>query len=104
MTETATHKARLLIHHPEGDSTYALTRDNIVLGRVESADVVLADPTVSRVHARVVFLEDAHFIMDLQSRTGTQVNGNAVDDYGVALKDGDNITVGAVKLRYQRPT
>lgn len=92
---------RLVIHHQDGDAYYPLRRPNVVLGRLETADVVLDDPTVSRIHARLVHLEGAHHLMDLSSRTGTKVNGEPVDDYGMLLKDGDAILVGTVKLTYQ---
>ena len=40
---------RLVIHHQDGDAYYPLRRPNVVLGRLETADVVLDDPTVSRI-------------------------------------------------------
>ncbi|MBI5494049.1 MAG: FHA domain-containing protein [Deltaproteobacteria bacterium] len=94
--------AHLVIHHADGDTFYLLTHPNIVLGRVDSADVVLHDAAVSRVHARVVELEGVHHVMDLSSRTGTRVNGRAVDEYGAPLLDGDSIQVGNVRVTYRR--
>lgn len=98
-----TQTAQLVILHPGGETFYALERDNVVLGRLESADVVLEDPTVSRVHARVVHMSDVHLIMDLDSRTGTFVNGERVSDFAVELHHGDTVEVGGVKIRYEAP-
>ena len=78
-----------------------------VLGRDESADVVLDDPGISRRHAEVRVTNDgphqvAH-LRDLGSTNGTYVNGDKVD--ASPLADGDRITVGrtSVTFRMARP-
>lgn len=75
----------------------------VTLGRLDTCDVVLDDPTVSRTHAEVRRdgdgSGDGFEIVDLESRNGTRVNG-----YGVArqrLNDGDAIEIGAVPLRFE---
>ncbi len=94
--------ARLRIQRPDGDTYYTLDKDNIVVGRLESADIVLPDPAVSRVHARVVEQGGVHLVMDLQSRKGTRVNDQPVEDFATQLNDGDRIDVGGVLLTYER--
>ena len=75
----------------------------VTLGRLDSCDVVLDDPTVSRTHAEVRRDGDGDGdgfeVIDLQSRNGTRVNG-----YGIArqrLNDGDEVHIGAVPVRFE---
>jgi hypothetical protein len=60
------------------------------------------DITVSRIHASIV-LEGADYrIYDEGSSGGTAVNDQTVPEYGHQLADGDEIKLGAVRLRYRR--
>lgn len=74
---------------PEGESWVA--------GRSNDADLVLADDTVSRKHARIYQARGTLWVRDLGSRNGTQVNGRAVRQH--RLRPGDRITIGANLLR-----
>lgn len=60
------------------------------------------DITVSRFHA-VLRLEGTRYrIYDAGSTSGTYVNGRQVPEYGLQLADGDEIQLGAVRLRYRQ--
>ncbi len=74
---------------PEGESWVA--------GRSSDADLVLADDTVSRKHARIYQARGTLWVRDLGSRNGTQVNGRTVRQH--RLQTGDRITIGANLLR-----
>lgn len=75
---------------------YPLISAMTVLGRDESADVVLDDPGISRRHCEVRVTHDGPrmvtHLRDLRSTNGTFVNGEHTD--AVPLHDGDRITVG----------
>lgn len=75
---------------------YPLIAAMTVLGRDESADVVLDDPGISRRHCEVRVTHDGPRLVthlrDLRSTNGTFVNGERTD--AVPLADGDRITVG----------
>lgn len=75
---------------------YPLIAAMTVLGRDESADVVLDDPGISRRHCEVRVTHDGphtvSHLRDLGSTNGTYVNGEETD--AVRLGDGDRITVG----------
>ena len=59
-------------------------------------DMVLNDPSVSRLHAMIFHDESGAGILDLVSRNGTYVNGQEIESR--ALKEGDLIEIGATKI------
>ncbi len=69
-----------------------------VIGRAESADLVLDNPLVSRAHAVFEAIGDAFTIRDLQSHNGTYVNGQRQEN--CALSAGDEIRIGDYQIRY----
>lgn len=83
---------------PDGERV-SLGEEPAVIGRLESCDVTVDDPKVSRRHAEVRPHLDGFRIADLGSTNGTQVNGETVVDH--PLEDGDRITVGDTPLRFE---
>ncbi len=75
------------------------------LGRSASqSDIVFgSDPTVSRIHATIVQEGGDFRLFDEKSTSGTFVNEQHVPDYGLQLVDGDEIRLGAVRLRFRQP-
>ncbi len=72
--------------------------DTVVVGRDESAGLVLTDASVSRRHATVLCRDDASvLVQDLGSTNGTMFRGNLVDR--AVLAAGDTIEFGAVVVR-----
>ncbi len=69
------------------------------IGRGEGCQVQLSDPSVSREHCSIQFLEGALKLVDSGSRNRTLVNGDAVSRH--LLVDGDEITVGQTSLRFR---
>jgi pSer/pThr/pTyr-binding forkhead associated (FHA) protein len=70
----------------------------MVVGRDEAADVRIADETLSRGHFLIVCERDEFFLVDLDSRNGTWVNGCEVSAH--RLQSGDTIHVGESVLRF----
>jgi pSer/pThr/pTyr-binding forkhead associated (FHA) protein len=75
-----------------------LTADVTRLGRSQSADIVLDDPSVSRRHAIVAVRAGRTHLLDDRSLNGVTVNGARVA--AAELRDGDTIVIGRVNLRY----
>jgi hypothetical protein len=71
----------------------------LVVGRMPECDVALSDPNVSRRHAEVRRQGTGFVVVDLGSTNGTRVNGAQVKER--LLSNGDEITVGATKLRFE---
>lgn len=77
---------------------FALTRPELIIGRVEDNDIVIEHRSVSRNHAKIVFDGRAHKIIDLQSANGILVNG---EEYAMTdLRRNDLIELGHVKFRF----
>jgi len=99
MTQMYTYSGapRLLIRSGvEVGQTFDLSK-NPIIGRDAECDIVLNEPTVSRKHARIQFIDNKLTIVDVGSRSGTRVNGKVIDK-PTPLKDGDKIQVGEVTL------
>jgi hypothetical protein len=77
----------------------ALSGQRVVVGRDAKSDIVLSDPSTSRVHAEVRPCDLGHRVVDLESLNGTLVNGTKVSDR--LLVDGDQIQLGSHRLRYE---
>ena len=69
----------------------------LIVGRHHGCDVVLSDPSVSRLHARLVFRDGSWVLQDLESTNGTLVNGVPVGR--CALRPGDRLALGDQRLR-----
>ncbi|MCA9550745.1 MAG: FHA domain-containing protein [Myxococcales bacterium] len=77
---------------------FALTRPELIIGRVEDNDIVIEHRSVSRNHAKILFDGRTHKIIDLQSANGILVNG---EEYAMTdLRKGDLIELGHVRFRF----
>ncbi|MFD9093570.1 FHA domain-containing protein [Streptomyces collinus] len=80
-----------------------LTGQVTTLGRGEDNDLVLADGSVSRRHARVVRTAEGFRIEDLDSFNGTAVRGADLHGGTAPLTDGAELSVGDVRLVFEQP-
>lgn len=79
---------------------FDISKNELRIGRVADSDIVLPDPNVSRVHARIEQKGGTYVITDLQSTNGTWVNEKKVQS--VALKENDVIRLGSTRLIFRR--
>ncbi len=84
----------------EGVRAANLSSAESPIGRAPGVDgpLGLNDPEVSRLHAKVTWDGEGHFIEDAKSRNGTYVNGKRIER--VALRSGDVVRIGATLLLY----
>jgi pSer/pThr/pTyr-binding forkhead associated (FHA) protein len=78
-----------------------LDRDWMVIGRGRSADVLIAEATISRAHAAIGYGEKGFYVQDLGSTNGTLVNGAKVERQ--PLKRGDEIQMGRLVIEVTLP-
>jgi DNA-binding NtrC family response regulator len=78
---------------------FASARDRALIGTHESADLVLADRTVSRFHCEVRIVDGRARLRDLGSKNGTLVDGVSVLE--AHLEHGATLRVGQTAMRFE---
>lgn len=79
-----------------------LDREVVNVGRNRENHVILNDQRVSRHHAQLRLRFGRYTLYDLDSRSGTLVNGQPVQEW--VLQPGDVISLGGVNLIYTEDT
>ena len=69
----------------------------VTLGRGAEADVRILDQCASRLHCRILQVENQLVVQDLGSTLGTLVNGQPIEE--AQLNPGDSLTLGGSTFR-----
>jgi pSer/pThr/pTyr-binding forkhead associated (FHA) protein len=80
------------------DHPYRLDRERTVVGRAHG-DITVDDPTLSGRHFEIEARGEDHFVRDLDSSNGTQLNGHQVRS--AKLISGDTIRAGETTFVFQ---
>lgn len=80
------------------DSIFPIQKIITNIGRNEDNDMVIDNLRVSRLHAQIREVDGRHLLFDLDSTTGTKVNGQRISQH--FLSQGDVIDIGDVPLIY----
>ncbi len=94
-------EACLVLIYPPGPDMgkrFALTRNEVVLGRGSDCDIQVDRDSVSRRHARVFRTTDQWMVEDLQSTNGSYVNDVPVQNS--LLRDSDFLKIGAAIFKF----
>jgi hypothetical protein len=83
---------------PNKGEKYILKRQNMI-GR-EAGDLALGDPTVSAEHAQITFKNRKYVLTNKSLTNPAKVNKATVETR--ELKDGDEIVLGAIKLKFSK--
>ncbi len=104
LQSTGPPEALLIPLRPSGEPV-PLTGVDVVLGRDASlAAIVLDDPSVERMHARLIRQADGDYLLrDQGSVAGSWINYELVPKSGRRLQHGDHIQLGRVEFRFQLP-
>lgn len=94
-----THSLRVL-EGKEPNREYDLADHEILLGRDQSCQIVIDADSVSRRHARLTLDNDSYLIEDLNSKNGTYLNDERIEDK-VVLRPDDRIEIGTAVFRYR---
>ena len=81
-------------------STHSLDSASITIGRQPTCEIVISDPSVSRVHAEIVRRDGGWWLIDKGSTNGTTLNGAPVVE-PIGLNHGDSIVFGSVAVRFE---
>ena len=92
------HKRKLVSE--TGHILMELGEDSVVIGKKEAeADLIMEEPEVSRMHARVYFKDGEYYIEDLNSTNGTYKNGVRLKPYEQKkLVKGDEIRIATRRM------
>lgn len=90
------------VNHAEIQRRPLSDQHPLTIGRSLDCDLWIEDPILSRRHCRVepALEGDGFAVVDLQSRNGTFVNAERVQERQ-ALVDGDVITIGRAHLKFR---
>ncbi len=81
---------------PLQDKVIEITDDPVVIGRDPSCALQIMDKGASRQHAEVFRIGEMCFLRDLESRNGTFLNDERVEEE--MLREGDRVQIGATIL------
>lgn len=86
------------VGEPFADQKFPIRSSRTTIGGKagQGNDIVLRDPTVSFVHARIIGEQGRWRVMNLLSTNGTFVNGKKVTD--ATIRHGDRIRFGAAEF------
>ena len=84
---------------PVSGAPLEITMDSVLIGRDPTADIVVADGSVSRKHARIERRGLAWAVVDQGSANGTFLDSHRVAD--AALRNGQELRIGAVPFRVE---
>jgi len=84
---------------PDYPAIHELSQRRVSVGRSGEADVLLADATVSRLHATLSLEAGATVVEDASSTNGLFVNARRVRR--AVLKDGDTVAFGTARYQYR---
>lgn len=89
--------AASVLHHGR---RIPVTAAGLTIGRLPDNDVAIPSSAVSRHHARISPVPGGHWVVDLGSRNGTQLNGERFRGESRWLANGDTVVVGGEALRF----
>jgi pSer/pThr/pTyr-binding forkhead associated (FHA) protein len=87
-----------LVSQDDPNTVYETDQRAFALGRSQECEIVINDPHISRVQARLRF-EGNRFYVENIGQNLIQVNG--VSTTGQILNEGDQLTLGTTNLRFQ---
>lgn len=100
-SKQATAYFEVLENAPDHQGNIPITGDSVTIGRDSSlAQVVFADKSVSRLHARIMQSGGSFRLYDEGSASGTYINYEQVGLTPQVLNNNDDVHIGRVHLRF----
>lgn len=85
-------------------TSYVLTNDSYTVGRSDTADICIPEPTISGHHCTFIKDEEGnYFLKDEGSTNGTRINGEKLEetDDPVKLNNGDLLQFGNIEVLFE---
>ncbi len=90
--ESITAMAFIITENESGASQKVLIKEEVIIGRHPSCEIVLDEGAVSRQHAKIYARGGHYLVEDLNSRNGTYLNNRPINQ-ATRLLDGDRIQI-----------
>lgn len=87
---------RLRFQYEGRERVFTVGERPAVIGRSPECDLLLANESISRQHARIAREEDGWVLRDLESKNGSRVNTFHVTEQ--VLRNGDRLDLGTIRL------
>src|SRR5262245_41914641 len=91
-----------ILHGPGSGTRFALPNEHTVIGRTPGCDVRVPLTYLNRYHVQVVRRGSRFVLQDLDTRSGTRVNGRRICGL-VPLRDGDRFGIGDFEVGFEFP-
>ena len=83
-------------------TSFTLSDQQYTIGRSDSADITIAEGTVSGRHCTLTRMENGSYaVHDEGSTNGTRVNGRKLEDETLPLENGDLLQIGSVEMMFE---
>ena len=73
-------------------------RESAYIGRSSRCQVYIADPYLSKTHARIFLKDGCFYVEDLKSTNGSYLNGRKLPDHPIRIKDSDKLSFGDISF------
>ncbi len=79
-------------------------KESAYIGRSSKCQVYIADPYLSKTHARIFLRDGSFYVEDLQSTNGSYLNGRKLPDHPIRIKDSDKLSFGDISFIFVENT
>lgn len=92
-----------VINGPFERKDFLLEEDVVLVGRGPDNDIRLDDPSVSRTHLKILRRDESFFLVDLDSRNRTRINGEPLEpNTEIPVRTGRHISLGNILVTIGR--
>lgn len=94
---------RYLVRTDTGERYELLEKEMIIGKNKDRAQILLTEPTVSRIHAMITKKRDSCYIQDLNSKNGTYINGERLPiRKDVTFQEGDILHIANIQFSMKK--